>query len=67
MPTSTSTIFAGCAGGWDLRNVRGSHHAFRMQGVEERLNLQESGAKAKPYQVRKVRAVLVRHRLTEDE
>jgi hypothetical protein len=33
--------------------VRGSHHVLRMQGVEERLNLQESGAKAKakPYQV----------------
>jgi hypothetical protein len=43
--------------------VRGSHHVFRKQGVEEKINLQSDGSKAKPYQVRQVRAILVRHRL----
>lgn len=47
--------------------TKGSHHIFRKPGVEERLNLQESGAKAKPYQVRQVRAVLLKYHLTEGE
>ena len=41
--------------------VRGSHHVFRKAGVEEKLNLQESGGKAKPYQVRQIRAMLSRY------
>ena len=32
--------------------VRGSHHIFRKDGVEERINLQRDGSKAKVYQVR---------------
>ena len=44
---------------------RGSHHIFRKAGVEERLNLQRDGKNAKPYQVRQVRAVLLRYRLEE--
>lgn len=32
--------------------VRGSHHIFRRQGVEDKINLQREGNKAKPYQVR---------------
>ena len=43
--------------------IRGSHHIFRRQGVEEKINLQRDGAKAKPYQVRQVRNVLVNYRL----
>jgi predicted RNA binding protein YcfA (HicA-like mRNA interferase family) len=34
------------------KRVRGSHHIFRKQGVEERINLQRDGSKAKAYQVR---------------
>jgi predicted RNA binding protein YcfA (HicA-like mRNA interferase family) len=47
--------------------VRGSHHIFRKAGVEEKLNLQESGGKAKPYQVRQIRAMLSRYTLTGDD
>ena len=43
--------------------VRGGHHIFRRADVEERLNLQREGAKAKPYQVRQVRAVILKYRL----
>jgi len=43
---------------------KGSHHVFRKVGVDEKINLQKDGAKAKPYQVRQVRDILVRNRLT---
>jgi hypothetical protein len=46
--------------------VRGSHHIFRRADVEERINLQEDGANAKPYQVKQVRAVIVRYGLGGD-
>jgi predicted RNA binding protein YcfA (HicA-like mRNA interferase family) len=48
--------------GFDLR-VRGSHHLFRKTGIEEMINLQRDGNKAKPYHVRQVRTVLLRHKL----
>ena len=43
--------------------TRGSHHIFRKEGVEEKINLQKDADKAKPYQVRQVRSILVRHHL----
>ena len=43
--------------------TRGSHPLFRMAGVEEKINLQSDGARAKPYQVRQVRQVILRHGL----
>ena len=43
--------------------TRGSHHVFHRPGVEELINLQRAGANAKPYQVKQVRAVLVRYDL----
>jgi len=42
------------------KRVRGSHHLFRKSGVEEKINLQHEGAHAKPYQVRQVRAVILK-------
>jgi len=47
--------------------TRSSHHVFRKAGVEEKINLQREGSKAKPYQVRQVRAVLVKSKLAGDE
>lgn len=44
--------------------TRGSHHIFRKEGVEEKVNLQSDRAKAKPYQVRQVRSVLIKYRLS---
>lgn len=43
--------------------IRGSHHIFRKQGVEEKINLQRDDGNAKVYQVRQVRAVIVKYRL----
>jgi hypothetical protein len=48
--------------GFDER-IRGSHHIFTRDGVPEILNLQPVGGKAKPYQVKQVRRVIVRRRL----
>ena len=47
--------------------VRGSHHIFHMEGVEEILNLQPKGASAKPYQVKQVRHVILRYKLAGTE
>lgn len=47
--------------------TRGSHHMFRKQGVEEKMNLQRDDSKAKAYQVRQVRAVILKYRLGGQE
>jgi hypothetical protein len=47
--------------------VRGGHHIFTRDGVAEILNLQKAASgKAKPYQVRQVRDVIVGHGLAGD-
>jgi virulence-associated protein VapD len=43
--------------------IRGSHHIFRKAGVEEKINLQREGSKAKVYQVRQVRAIILTYKL----
>ena len=48
--------------GFDER-IRGSHHIFSKEGVEEILNLQPKGAMAKPYQVKQVRHVILKYRM----
>jgi 4-hydroxyphenylpyruvate dioxygenase-like putative hemolysin len=47
--------------------IRGDHYIFTQGGVEEILNLQPKGAHAKPYQVKQVRAVIVKYRLAGDD
>ena len=47
---------------FDVR-TRGSHHIFTRDGVEEILNLQPRDDKAKPYQVKQVRQVIVKYGL----
>ena len=61
----------------DLRSVllnlgfsersKGSHHIFSKPGLEELINLQRDGSKAKPYQVRQVRAIIQRNNLWSRE
>lgn len=50
-----------------VERVRGSHHIFSREGVEEILNLQPAGAKAKTYQVKQVRGVLLKYKLGGEE
>ncbi len=57
----------------DLRNflislgfeerIKGSHHSFRKSGVLEKPNIQRDGSKAKAYQVRQIRAILIKYDL----
>jgi hypothetical protein len=41
----------------------GSHHMFRKAGVEEKINLQRDDSKAKVYQVRQVRGIILKYKL----
>lgn len=43
--------------------IKGSHHIFSRQGVDEILNLQADGNKCKPYQVKQVRKVIINYGL----
>jgi hypothetical protein len=47
--------------------TRGSHHIFSRDEIAEILNLQPKGGKAKAYQVKQVRAVLLKYNLVNDE
>lgn len=48
------------------RRTRGSHNVFRRDGIAERPTRQRSGRHAKPYQVRQVREVILKHRLGDE-
>ena len=53
--------------GFKLR-VSGSHHIFSREGIAEILNLQpRRDGTAKPYQVKQVRVVIARYKLTGDK
>ena len=43
--------------------IRGSHHIFVREGIGEILNLQPKGVKAKSYQVKQVRSVILKYKL----
>ncbi len=45
------------------KRVRGDHHIFSSTGVEEIINLQPRNDKAKPYQVKQVRNIILRYEL----
>ena len=47
--------------------IRGDHHIFSRDGIPEILNLQPKGRNAKPYQVKQVRNVILKHRLGGNE
>ena len=48
--------------GFDVR-IRGSHHLFRKNGIEEKINIQKDDNKAKPYQIKQVRSLIVKYKL----
>ena len=43
--------------------IRGSHYIFSKDGVEEILNLQPKQGKAKAYQVKQIRTVILKYQL----
>jgi len=45
--------------------IKGSHHIFYKDGIDEIINLQPVGKKAKAYQVKQVREILLKYKLIE--
>ncbi len=47
--------------------IKGSHHIFTRLGVDEILNIQPKAGKAKPYQVKLVRNIILKYQLNLNE
>lgn len=47
--------------------ISGSHHIFTQSGIEDILNLQPKKGKAKAYQVKQVRNVILKYHLGEQD
>jgi len=53
--------------GFSMR-IKGSHHIFSQENIEEIINLQPDGSKAKAYQIKQIREIMVKYQLgVEDE
>ena|GEM_PF-324169 len=52
--------------GFELR-IKGSHHIFFHNDVEEIVNIQSKGGFAKAYQVKQIREIIVKYKLSIDE
>lgn len=48
---------------WFDERIKGSHHIFSKSGIEEIINIQPKGSRAKPYQVKQVRNIILKYRL----
>jgi hypothetical protein len=48
------------------RATGGSHRIFYKEGIEEIINTQPKGSKAKPYQVKQVRLIILKYKLIDD-
>jgi predicted RNA binding protein YcfA (HicA-like mRNA interferase family) len=48
--------------GFQVR-IKGSHHIYYKEGIEEILNLQPKNSMAKPYQVKQVRNIILNYKL----
>lgn len=51
--------------GFDCR-VKGDHFIYTKDGVDEIVNIQPIGNKAKPYQVKQVREIILKYHLGGD-
>ncbi len=43
--------------------IRGSHHIFYRDNIVEIINIQEKSGKAKPYQVKQVRSIILKYKI----
>ena len=43
--------------------IAGSHHIFRKEDITEKPNIQKRWNKAKPYQVKQVRTIILKYKL----
>ena len=44
--------------------IKGSHHIYYKNGVDEIINIQPDGSKAKAYQVKQVRNLILKYKLS---
>ena len=47
--------------------IRGSHHIFTQNRIEEIFNLQPQQGKAKAYQVKQIRNLILKYKLEEND
>lgn len=47
--------------------VKGDHFIYWQEGIEEILNIQPDGNRAKPYQVKQVRNIILKYHLGGEE
>jgi len=47
------------------QRIKGDHHIFYKDGVEEIINIQPKGNLAKPYQVKQIRNIILNYKLGE--
>ena len=62
----TEAVRLAKAFGFQQSRVRGSHHVFVHPTLQELVNLQEVGGKAKPYQVRQLLDLVETYNLQHD-
>ena len=48
--------------GFQLR-IKGSHHIFYKENIAEIINIQGMSGKAKPYQVKQVRTIILKYKM----
>lgn len=48
------------------RRIKGDHFIYTKDGVDEIINIQPVGSKAKPYQVKQVRNIILKYQLGGD-
>ena len=47
------------------QRIKGDHHIFYKDGIEEIINIQPKGNLAKPYQVKQIRNIILNYKLEE--
>lgn len=52
--------------GFDER-ISSSHHIYTKDGIDEIINIQPKQGKAKPYQVKQVRNLVIKYKLDVDD
>ena len=52
--------------GFDER-IKGGHHIFSKETIDEIINIQSIGSKAKAYQVKQIRNLIIKYKLAGDD
>jgi len=47
--------------------IKGSHHIFYRDDIQEIINIQPAESKAKAYQVKQIRNIIIKYKLVPDE